>query len=85
MENINKNYEELTDVWLSLMNKVRETTWTNYGLNGNLMPISNWKNVVEDLMNIIEEKNKEIEKIIEDRDANYRKISIAEQVCDERC
>lgn len=78
-------YEVLTDECLSLMNKVRETTWNNYGLNENLMPIRNWKDVVEDLMNVIEEKNKEIEKIIEDRDANYRKISIAEQVCDERC
>lgn len=78
-------YEVLTDECLSLMNKVRETTWNNYGLNGNYMPITNWKDVVEDLMNVIEEKNKEIEKIIEDRDANYRKVSIAEQVCDERC
>jgi len=78
-------YEVLTDECLSLMNKVRETTWNNYGLNENLMPISNWKDVVEDLMNVIEEKNREIEKIIEDREANYRKVSIAEQVCDERC
>ena len=78
-------YEVLTDECLSLMNKVRETTWNNYGLNGNYMPITNLKDVVEDLMNVIEEKNKEIEKIIEDRDANYRKVSIAEQVCDERC
>ena len=78
-------YEVLTDECLSLMNKVRETTWNNYGLNVNYMPITNLKDVVEDLMNVIEEKNKEIEKIIEDRDANYRKVSIAEQVCDERC
>lgn len=78
-------YEELNDAWIFLMNRVMETTWTTYGLIGKFMPTDNWKDVVADLMDVIEEKDKEIERILEDREANYRKLSIAEQVCDERC
>lgn len=73
-------YEELSDEWLAVVNKAKESAWTNYSTKGRLILIDDWKYIVQDLVDKIKELEEEkikIEKNIED---NYREIPVAEQV-----
>ena len=73
-------YQKLEDRYISLIKKVSEYTLTNYSLEGEFFNIEDWKEIVEDLLIEIINKDKEINNLKKDMEENYKKIPISEQI-----
>ena len=78
-------YDILTDDEVAVINKASELTATKYERNGYKFLVEDYKLIIENLIQVIEDKEKTIQDMENDIRENYRRISIAEQVCDERC
>lgn len=66
------------DINEDILEKVQESTITDYESIGGKVTVESLKGMVEDLLIELENKNDEIRDIIEDRESNYRPLTAHE-------
>lgn len=66
------------DIDSDILNKVQETTFTDYDAVDGKVTVESLKGMVEDLIIELENKDDEIKDIIEDRESNYRPLTTQE-------
>lgn len=71
---------ELSDYWKELINKISETTLTNYDIKGNDIEIDALLNVIEDLYMEYDHLQEEFEDFKKDVEDNYKHIEYKDQV-----
>lgn len=72
-------YCKLTKDEIDVINRISDITITDYDLNGEYMPVDSWQTASYDLLNEVTRLQEQIQDIINDREANYRAITKAEQ------
>lgn len=71
---------ELSEYWKELINKISETTLTNYEIKGNDIEIDALLNVIEDLYMEYDHLQEEFEDFKKDVEDNYKHIEYKDQV-----
>ena len=66
------------DIDSNILNKVQEATITDYEAVDGKVTTDSLKEMVEDLLIELENKNDEIKNIIEDRESNYKPLTAHE-------
>lgn len=66
------------DIDSDILNKVQEATITDYEAVDGKVTTDSLKEMVEDLLIELENKNDEIKNIIEDRESNYKPLTAHE-------
>lgn len=71
---------ELSEYWKELINKISETTLTNYDIKGNDIEIDALLNVIEDLYMEYDHLQEEFEDFKKDVEDNYKHIEYKDQI-----
>lgn len=73
-------YRRLDEYEQKLIKKVQERTITDYEVKGEFVPVDSFISMLEDLLAEVDRLEEEKEDIERDKEDNYRKVTIEEQI-----
>ena len=73
-------YKRLDEYERDLIKRVQKRTITDYEVKGEFVPVDSFTSMLEDLLMEIDRLEEEKEDIERDREDNYRRIPVEEQI-----
>ena len=73
-------YKRLDEYEQDLIKRVQERTITDYEVKGEFVPVDSFTSMLEDLLMEIDRLEEEKEDIERDKEDNYRKVTVEEQI-----